>query len=1153
MALTVGELVAYAQLDRKDFQRGTKDVANDMRSLQSSTTSSMQSMESTVTRSLADIEKAIADGLDPAAAIADLDRLEKELDQSLADMLAEADQFGADLEREIDAAFASLDDDARESGRKAGQELVDGLQDGLKDAERSGKQAGEKLADGLKAGLKDAERVARQSGEDAGREFGDGVESGGGKGGGGGGRMAGIGSSLIGGLKAGAIGVAAAAGAAIGDALIGAIKTAMEREDLFATLAVRVGAFGTESERLGEIAGDLYAQAYGESLGDVTDALARVLQNIDGAGKASDDVLKDMTSQALIVGKTMDEDVGAVTRAVSQILRNDLAPNAQAAFDVLIRGQQEGVNKSEDLLDTFNEYSTIFRDLGLDAEDALGLMAQGLKAGARDSDTVADALKELDIRVKDLSAKKALKELGLDAKEMASAFAKGGPQAREALSQILEKLGAVEDPAKRSQLAVQLFGTKAEDMAKSINSLNLDNAKTTVGDFKGAVDTASKTLGDTASADADRWGRSWEGVFAALGDQAMKDLQKMFPSPADIEADWNEFTTWFSGTVGPWFSGAWTSVSDTTSEIWSGISDWLSTKASEIADDLGETPSKVGEFFSTGWANLQSDTAAKWESIKQAATEKADAAAEWLRGIPGKVRDFFSTGWADLQSDTSAKWEGIKKAATDKASDLADWLKDLPGKIKGYFASAGSWLLQAGKDMIAGFINGVKQKAADLVTAARGVAQQAINAVTGALDSHSPSRVFEDIGVNAVLGFIGGLVQKGADAAKAAWDTATAAVSAAKQATGTGTGGGPGGQPSTHMHEIGKLTVQGLIKGLTEEGANIKSVVGNLVSQIKDAFKSQPDVADGLIDFVKVGNKSLEALAKQRQELVEKLAAAKEMAKQVAGSAQEWADITGLKPEDIGGAGDMAAQLQAKASAINNFANNINTLARRGLNKKIIQDIIDAGVEKGATFAEMLVGSDGSEIKALNKAQAAVDKASKKLGKASADAMYDTGKKAGEGYLKGLQDSLEKLDKEMEKIVKALVAAIKKHLKIKSPSQVMMEIGEQTIAGLAVGITGGAPGAVEAMTGAASSVANAAAGALSGHGAAGPGMGVTYAGAPGTGVDPVKGYTPQPMTIGENVGGGTVVQVDMTGATIREEADVQKLGNEFGWQVNAYG
>lgn len=1071
--MTVGELTGFIDLEDKGFASELGKAENSLTRLQSTTTSKTASIESTVVKSFHEVEQAIKDGLDPTEALADLDRLEKELDSSLQEMLADADTFAADLEREIDAAFDSLDDDAKEAGRKAGEDLAEGLKDGLKDAPDA----------------------ARTQGRKSGEEFGDGVEDGGG-GRGGGGRMSGIGASLVEGLKAGALGLAAGAGAAIGAALVSAIQTAIERADLLAALSVKVGAFGKESERLGGIAGELYADAYGESLGDVTEALSKVIQNIDGAGKAGDSALKDMTASALTTAQVMDEDVGAVTRAVSQILRNELAPNAEAAFDVLIRGQQEGVNKSEDLLDTFNEYSTIFRDLGLSAEDALGLMAQGLQAGARDSDTVADALKELDIRVKDLSAKKALKTLGLDAQEMASAFAKGGPTARKALDQILEKLGAVEDPAKRSQLAVELFGTKAEDMAGSINALNLDQAKNAIGDFKGAVDTASKTLGDTAGADADRWSRSWENALAVFGEQALVEFQKAVPSPADMEADWNELTGWFSGTVGPFFSDIWTSVKDTTSEIWNGIGDWLSTKASEIADLVGQAPTKIKDLFVTGWNDLKANTSESWESIKTSATQKADEAVAWLKAVPGKIAGFFSTGWSDLQSDTAAKWESIKQAATQKADELIADVKGIPGKVKAIFAGAATWLLQAGQDLIQGMINGVQQKAADLANAARSTVQSAVDGAKNLLGIHSPSTVFA---------------------------------------------------------EIGRWTVQGLIEGLSAEEGKAVSTVQTMVGKIKEAFASQPDVADGLLKFVSVGNDSLSALAKQREELVQRLAAAKEMAKQVAGDAAEWASITGLDASAFTGGGDLAQELLNKASAINNFANNIQTLAKRGLNKAVIQQIIDAGVEKGASFAEMLVGSDGSEIKALNKAQAAVEKASKKLGKASADAMYDTGKKAGDGFMKGVQDSLKKLDSEMAKIAKALVAALKKQLKIKSPSQVMAEIGVQTVEGLAVGMISGTASAVDAIKSVASSVAATAAGTLAGSGGMVPGQTAPLGGGSGADLGWAVGPSINAPATPTGPAGGVTVEIDMSNSVVREEPDILRIGKDIGFNIMAQG
>src|SRR5690606_41275265 len=95
-----------------------------------------------------------------------------------------------------------------------------------------------------------------------------------------------------------------------------------------------------------------------------------------------------------------------------------------------------------------------------------------------------------------------------------------------------------------------------------------------------------------------------------------------------------------------------------------------------------------------------------------------------------------------------------------------------------------------------------------------------------------------------------------------------------------------------------------------------------------------------------------------------------------------------------------------------------------------------AGQEKGLSLAEMLVGPSGSEIKAINKLQAQIDKVAKQVGKNSADALYDSGKKAAQGFLKGLQAQAKEIEKVMVQIAKKAVAALKKELGIKSPSRV---------------------------------------------------------------------------------------------------------------------
>ncbi|MFJ7069206.1 phage tail tape measure protein [Streptomyces sp. NPDC101115] len=308
-------------------------------------------------------------------------------------------------------------------------------------------------------------------------------------------------SSLGAGLKAGLAGVAVA-GAAVFTA---AFSKAIEQDKSNARLAAQLGLSPKEADRVGKIAGSIYAKGYGESIDQVNESLRTLAQNGVVAINAPQKDLQQLTKSALNLAETFEVEVGDAARAAGQLIKTGMVKDAGAAFDLITRGFQTGADKSGDMLDTLNEYSTQFRDLGLTGAQAVGLLTQGLQAGARDSDIVADSLKEFAIRAKDGSdtTKEGFDAIGLSAAAMAQAFAKGGPQAATALDQVLDRLRAIPDPVKRSQTAVLLFGTQAEDLQQSLFSLDPSSAVAALGKVTGAADSMGKTLHKTATNDID--------------------------------------------------------------------------------------------------------------------------------------------------------------------------------------------------------------------------------------------------------------------------------------------------------------------------------------------------------------------------------------------------------------------------------------------------------------------------------------------------------------------------------------------------------------------------------------------------------------------------------------------------------------------------
>lgn len=329
---------------------------------------------------------------------------------------------------------------------------------------------------------------------------------------------------------------ALAAGTVVGTLFVSGLVQAMDVQDANAKLQAGLGLNEAQSAKAGKIAGDLYKNAYGDSIGDIGQTLTTVFQSGLASVNDSEDAIKGVTTAVENFSKISGEEALPVTRAVSQMLKTGLAKNAKEAFDILTRGQQLGINKSEDLLDTFNEYGTQFRKLGLDGPAALGLMNQALQAGARDSDIAADAIKEFSIRAVDGSTLTAtsFRALGLNAKTMAETFAQGGPKAATALGLVLDKLRGVEDPAKRAQIAVGLFGTQAEDLGAALYAMDTGTAVKSLGNLEGAADRAGDALNDTASNKLTTVARTIKmGLVDAIGKYALPQLEK--------------FADWFNG------------------------------------------------------------------------------------------------------------------------------------------------------------------------------------------------------------------------------------------------------------------------------------------------------------------------------------------------------------------------------------------------------------------------------------------------------------------------------------------------------------------------------------------------------------------------------------------------------------------------------
>ncbi|ROQ69169.1 hypothetical protein EDD93_3666 [Streptomyces sp. 840.1] len=326
--------------------------------------------------------------------------------------------------------------------------------------------------------------------------------------------------------------------------------------------------------------------------------------------------------------------------------------------------------------------------------------------------------------------------------------------------------------------------------------------------------------------------------------------------------------------------------------------------------------------------------------------------------------------------------------------------------------------------------------------------------------------------------------------------------------------------PSKKTKALAADAGKGLIIGLTGSKGKISAVSRDLVRDIWAAWRGSRTTKDSrLVAMVNTDTRRLQVLAKKRDDLAAKIATAKKYAATVRTAARQETTLgqLGIADGEVS-AGSIKAGLQQKLAQIKTFTSYIDTLAKRGLSKGMIRQILDMGPEQGYAYASALAGASSSTLKSINATQTSLDTATTSLGRAGADALYDSGTQAGKGFLRGLTSQQDAIEKQMTKIAQGMQKAIKKALGIKSPSTVMAQLGRYSTEGLARGLTQPMP------------VLDAALGVVSGRVA---------------GVRPVIGRS---AVVGGGGGSSITVNVDARGAMdpVAVGREVERIMVKFG-------
>lgn len=163
------------------------------------------------------------------------------------------------------------------------------------------------------------------------------------------------------------------------------------------------------------------------------------------------------------------------------------------------------------------------------------------------------------------------------------------------------------------------------------------------------------------------------------------------------------------------------------------------------------------QIFKSIWDGIAGILKAVWNGIKGLFTSQLENIQTLWTNTWNTVKTFFSNLWDSITWVLQGAWTGITNGVSNGAKTVVSTVKELPSRAVQALGNIGHVLFDAGKNLIQGFINGIKNMFGAVANVARNIGSKAVNGIKGVLGIHSPSKVFTEIGEQTGRGMVLGI------------------------------------------------------------------------------------------------------------------------------------------------------------------------------------------------------------------------------------------------------------------------------------------------------------------------------------------------------------------------------------------------------------
>lgn len=185
-------------------------------------------------------------------------------------------------------------------------------------------------------------------------------------------------------------------------------------------------------------------------------------------------------------------------------------------------------------------------------------------------------------------------------------------------------------------------------------------------------------------------------------------------------------------------SEAWTNITTFLQEAWANITQFFTDFGTNIETGWNDLWTGVGAFFTGIWEGIKTAFNAAlqwlvdlflnwtllgliiqhwdsivqvftdvWNNIKTSVSDSINNVSTTISNVLTGITTTWTDAWNSVASFVSEIWSNITTGIRDGWNGVADFLGSIPGKVKDFFSGIGTWLVDSGKSLLTGFVDGI--------------------------------------------------------------------------------------------------------------------------------------------------------------------------------------------------------------------------------------------------------------------------------------------------------------------------------------------------------------------------------------------------------------------------------------------------------------